>query len=471
MGSASKYEAEPQKQTAETIPTLLTGGTPTAPEAEKEPTPIANEVKEIMMRAEASSGAEVELDTHSEKACRVNVSFALLYPGSQASLEDLSTAFCKILPSFELLAGRLAKRSDKMFVLCNNAGVPLTLDKKAGAAPSFAEPISEDLFDMVRNHMPTSDEPGVTGDAPMRVKVTNFDDAQVLAVALNHGLCDACGIGLFMSAWAEAYRGGSGARQVSHDRILVNPPSPAPGSPPISKTEGVPNEWKALNGSDLPKMELEPLTPAMYFCMKKNPDICKALKVKCMQEKTTDVAFVSTNDAVTAEIIAAVDIEEDAENNDATSVGLAMVMDYRDCLGAKNVIGNMHTFLAFPVHHSLAAASDIRKALPVAQDKEFVKWLIGQGQRPPFTLDVKLVITSWTQAMKLGDLTFAGPVGDMMLGKPMLAERATLFGPRGTSYVVVLPMSNGGVKVAGVCSEATGKKLKDAGNEVIMTPV
>jgi hypothetical protein len=375
-----------------------------------------------LIKATSSSGDSIELDAGSGMfAMYFQVTFALRFPNVWATGQDLSTAFAKILPSFEPLAGRLATQQDgKLVFLCNNAGVPLTMDKRAGNAPSFANPIPEDLFDMVQNAMPASDEAGVTGDAPLRIKVTDFDDGQVIALCVNHGLCDAGGMGLWMSAWAEAFRGGDGKRSVSHDRVGQQVPSPVFGSPPLSKTDGVPAEWQALRltkGATCPNLTPAPLESPMFASVKWSAEQCASLKAASIDRLKADksaqafkgVTFVSTNDAITAALATAIsptfegDPEFEAKSKskageNAATMPVSMIADIREAVGAGSpspVFGNMFTaveMLVHPTSHA-AAALHARKALSVAMDGEFFRWSIGQGHNMGFA--ARLAMNSW----------------------------------------------------------------------------
>jgi hypothetical protein len=373
----------------------------------------------------------------------------------------------------------MAKRGDKLVLVCNNAGTPLTVDKRAGNAPPFSEPIPEELFDMVHDHMPASDEAGVTGDAPVRIKVTDFDDAQVVAVCVNHGVCDAFGMGQFMSAWAEAFRGGSGQRDINNDRVSTAIPTPTWGQPPLTKTEGVPAEWQALRHTDktCPNLKTAPVQSPMYACLKWNAMQCAALKAAALQANTqTGVTFVSTNDAICAEIASAVSqtFEGDPEFKGDASVPLSMIVDHRRVTSEARsppVFGNVFTSLEIMCHPSPAAAGNVRKALSVGMDKGFITWSLGQGHNMAFK--ARVLVNSWCPAFKMDHLVFAGPAEDMMLGKPMLAQRAAGMVPQGVNYCIALPVAGGGVKVAGVLAEAAGTALqgKEAGGcSVTMLP-
>jgi hypothetical protein len=66
-------------------------------------------------------------------------------------------------------------------VLCSNAGVPFTHAARAGAAPPFGAPLAPDLFDMARGCLPAraADKWPAFGEPPLRIRVTDFEDAQV----------------------------------------------------------------------------------------------------------------------------------------------------------------------------------------------------------------------------------------------------------------------------------------------------
>lgn len=430
-----------------------------------------------VMKAASCSGDIVELDPYSQILAQYfTVAFALRYDlkdGMQpASSSQLSKAFARILPSFEILAGRLTKRNDKLVFICNNAGVPMTVETIAGHAPSFSEPISEELFDVVKGHVPPPEPNNATGDALLRIKVTNFDDAQVMAVCMSHGVCDASGVGSFMSAWSEAYRGVGlcGKRdQIKHDRITAIPPSPSYINPqPLSTTDR--SDWLGMRHSlaTSPKIKKgAPLHPAVYVTITKTAGECQSLKAKCLEKRNPNstITFVSTNDAIAAEIAASLACEyEDSDGanfNGGASFPMSLVMDYRSLIGCPNTFGNLFTSVEVLVHQTPAAASEIRAALIIAQDGGFVRWSVGQGANAHFP--GRFIMNSWTKAFDLQELAFNSPVSDMMLGTPMLAERAGMMGTRGITYCIALPMPAGGIKAVGVYAEEAFKRIKESG--------
>jgi hypothetical protein len=474
-----------------------------------------------MMKApQPPSLRKVELDSTSNILGRYfQVSFALLFPGSSASPEQLSAAFGKMLPSVEVLAGRLVLAGapgpggtpggEKLAILCNNAGVPLTVGGLPGAAPSFARPIPAGLFDLEKNYVPAGvedEENGAMGGALLRIKVTNFDNAQVMAVSMCHGLCDAAGIGLFMSAWADAFRGGPGTVTVSHDRIAAAVPAPAYGSPAlISATEGdVPAEWLARRHTEAncPRMPPGPLSSLTYACAQWSSERCAALKARSL-ELCSGVSFVSSNDAVCAAVAAALSSTYEADADQAGFKGalvpLSMVTDIRAAVGANSppCFGNLFSSLEILVQPSpvrkhsraqltkarstdkraphsrgrcpQAGAGDVRQALATGMDGGFIRWNAAQGINTEF--GAKLMMNSWTKALRLEDLTFAGPAGAAMLGAPMMAERASMMAPQGINYCIVLPgdATCGGVKVVAVMAEAVTMALQESGAEVTIT--
>lgn len=351
-----------------------------------------------------------------------------------------------------------------MAVQCSNTGVPLTYEARRGNAPSFAEPIPAALFDIAANARPT-DGPG---DAPLRLRVTDFEDSQVIAVSLNHALCDAVGIGRFMSAWSEAYHGGPGVRDVSFDRSAIPPMPFPPGTPPLSATEGVPEEYRRLHylPEDYPEMPAGPLESPVFVTAVRDPPTIADLKQACARqwedaEGRPLEGHLSTNDVLCAELI-------DCCGIPGEKFALSMIMEYRSLVGAETAFGNMWTGLEFVTKNSLAAAGDIRSALPGGMSKEWVEWHMGQGMA--LTWPGKLFMNSWTKALVLSEMSLAGPVQDVMLGLPMLQERATGMAPRGLSYCINLPQSNGGVKMVAIMAKAAGERLGAAQGGATMVP-
>ena len=180
---------------------------------------------------------------------------------------------------------------------------------------------------------------------------------------------------------------------------------------------------------------------------------CEALKAACLAvAAAADGAFVSTNDAVCAELAASIA----PEGVDHLPVGL--LMDYRAHVGGEGyVLGNLWCTLELLVRSSPAGAVDIREALPIAQSGEFVRWLCGQGANPAWP--GKLMMNSWSKAFRLAEIAFEGAAADVMLGAPMLEQRLAMMAPAGVSYVITLPQADGGIKAVGVLPADAAQKL------------
>jgi len=275
---------------------------------------------------------------------------------------------------------------------------------------------------------------------------------------LCHALCDAAGIGAFLSAWTEAYAGGSGKRDITFDRSQIPPMPFPPGSPPLSAEEA-PDEFRQLHhtADQQPDMPKGPLEKPSFVSARRSPADIARLKQKCkaMWEEAEGkelTAHLSSNDVLCAELISCRGIEGEV-------FAMNMIMEYRALVGASAVFGNMWTYLEFATKNSLAAAGDIRMALPAAMSKDFVVWHIGQGMNVTKPWPGKLFMNSWVKAIKLSEVKFASTASDIMLGLPMLQQRATGVVPMGAAYCVTLPQCDGGVKVVGVMPEAMGQGL------------
>jgi len=395
---------------------------------------------------------DVTLDAMSTGLTGVAVSFALRY-SIKSEVTKLTNAFSKVLVSFKALAGRLVKTKAGLVIRCNNAGVPISHDARAGASPPFDQPIPADVFDQAVGCVPAEVES--PGEPLLRIRITDFDDAQVIAMSLNHGVCDAAGIGTFLGAWAEAFQGGSGLRDVSNDRSCY-PPTPVYGSPPLSSSDGIPEGWTNLRHTpeNTPEMAARgPLLEPTYVSASRPAQSIAKLKKQC-KEMWSDVedkgeVILSTNDVICAELISSFGFEGDV-------FPLSIIMEFRGLLGAPTVLGNMWMGLEFLVKNSLAAAGDIRKTLPNAASADFVRWNLGQGHNISFP--GRLFLNSWVKALKLEEFSFAGPAEDVMLGLPMMEARAAM-AQMGIGYCITLPQLDGGVKVVGILSKAAALKL------------
>lgn len=436
------------------------------------------------MRAADADGSSVPLDAGSAMLAQaVQVHFALLFTGPAARMEpaDLSAAFAKILPSFKTLAGRLLKgASGGVEVLCNNAGVPLSHVTIKGAPPRFNGLVDGEFFDLVGPNIVGTDQP------VMRVRLTDFTGgfapdgpprppSQVLAISLNHGLCDAVGIGMFLNAWADAYRGGSGERDVSHERLAHVPPSPGFGEPPLSSSEGIPDVFRELHHApdSVPALPVEPMQRPVHACIVKAAEEIAGLKSVCDEVAGGDggasgcglMSGVSTNDVTCAELVCALGLQ-------AERVPVSMVIEYRGLVGAPNVFSNVWTTAEFYPRNSLAAAADIRKLVKHAQTKEFLEWHLGQSMNGMnMAWKPKIFMNTWMKAFKLSDLTFAAPCVDVSLGAPMMEARAAGTVPQGCCYCIVLPQTDGGLKAHAIMPEAAAERIREVGAEVTTSPV
>jgi hypothetical protein len=199
-----------------------------------------------------------------------------------------------------------------------------------------------------------------------------------------------------------------------------------------------------------PALERVPMTAPVLLSLVKSADECASIKAQCVAAAKVEVAFLSTNDAVCAEVVTSLGLEAD-------QIPMNMLLDYRHLVGGKTVFGNCWMSLELLVSNSLAAAADIRSTLPVAQSADFVRWQMGQGGNASWT--GKLFMNTWTKAFKLADLTFANPAADVMVGIPMLQTRAAMMAPVGVSYCITLPQRDGGLKMVGVMPAAAAEKL------------
>ena len=101
-----------------------------------------------------------------------------------------------------------------------------------------------------------------------------------------------------------------------------------------------------------------------------------------------------------------------------------------------------------------------RQTRPEA-DAGFVRWNASQGTN--FAWPATLIMNTWTKAFALSDVAFAAPPADVMIGRPMLEQRAAMMAPQGISYCITLPQSDGGVKVVGLMPDAAAQRLGSSG--------
>lgn len=402
------------------------------------------------------SNEEIELDVYSSLLAQYfSVDFALTF-STKSSPSDLTEALSKIISSFQATAGRLVRRDDKFYIVCNNSGVAFTHETSSNPAPDFSCPISSDLFDLVRDCVPT----GVSmGEALMRIKVTDFETSQVIAISINHGLCDASGIGAFLQAWSAAFTGGCGEVEVRNDRIGASPPIPAYGQPPITSSDEMDDKrWGELRHGagcvEVEELSLENMVLFSHFHSKQD---CDRLKQECKHVAGEDM-MLSSNDVITAELVTALGLKGDI-------VPINLIMNFRGVVQADNVFGNMFTSLEFGVRNSLAAGVDIRKLLPVARSRGFMEWHLGQGANVHWPS--KLTVNSWTKAFRLKDIMFNTTPDDIMLG-PMLATRAAMMKVAGCCYCICLPTHDEGVKVVGCLAKSVAERL---GESVTIVPL
>ena len=197
----------------------------------------------------------------------------------------------------------------------------------------------------------------------------------------------------------------------------------------------------------------------MFVSVHKKPESCSALKNECLEAaEDGDCAFVSTNDAVCAELAAAIALEGQEK------VPITMIVEFRHLLpSASSVVGNLWTVLEFWPRASLAGAADIRRWLPHIT-KEMIEWHLGQamiGMNPSWP--GQLMMNSWVKAFQLRKFVFASAPTDMMVGAFMMRQRAQGMIPRGISYCIALPRAGGGVKLAALLPEAAVEQLRGNG--------
>lgn len=382
-----------------------------------------------MVQASTASDATVLLDSTSANMMH-SVEFGLLFT-KKAESEKLVAALEICLQRFSPAAGRLAMHAGQLVIVCNNAGIPFSWQTLQGSAPSFDSPLNADMFDCINNFEPCGEVPA--SGALMQIKVTDFEDSQVIAFSVCHALADARSLGQFVAAWAAAFEGKVHDEPVSHDRIGALPGPPA-------DEEEIPEAWRSLNtiGSASFDFALALAPPTMVsLSWVRSPQDCEDLKKLYIADSDNKDLALSNNDVLCTEVLLAHGYRGD-------SVKLGIVMDCRAELGALALFGNMLVMLNVGLSNSEAAAAEIRKVVPTARSREFVQWKHRQATN---THPVQLCVTSWVQAFRLPELRFEDAVEDLMLGMPMMASLAQQTEPLGQRSCWLLPQRAQGVKV------------------------
>jgi hypothetical protein len=82
-------------------------------------------------------------------------------------------------------------------------------------------------------------------------------------------------------------------------------------------------------------MTRQPMDSPVLLSLTKTVEECKALKARCMEAKSAeiDVPFLSTNDAVVAELASSLGMESE-------KVPLSMLYDFRREVGGETLFGN-----------------------------------------------------------------------------------------------------------------------------------
>lgn len=395
----------------------------------------------------------VELDLCSAMLSHFTIEFALLFT-TKAAVADLASALSKILSSFEVLSGRLITSTTRdgaycRAIRCDNSGIPLTHQVLKGPAPDFSSLLPADLFDLV-DARALLDNP----ETPlMCIKVSDFDEAQVLAVSLSHSVCDANGIGKMLTAWSLAFHGELSEAKIDNDRLAAVPKAPLFGQPPLESVhrDQVPDNWRLVRHlpEACPTMSSDPMVSPVHVSWRSSLADCKALKAKHAQ----DDIQLSTNDCLSAELVHAL-----GTTYDVPVFPVNMIMDGRGALGSPSLFGNLWFSVEIGVPTGeMKGAVAIRQTLPIARSREFIEWNMGQGHNMSWSS--KLSINSWVRAFRLCDIKFGGEAVDVMLGEPMMSFRAATMTTRGGSYCITLPQADG-IKVVAILPGAAASALQ-----------
>lgn len=366
------------------------------------------------------AGDSWELDLSEEAAfisTTVNVGF---FFEERAPVALLKESLVKILPTFAPIAGRLTKREGTTIVLCNDAGVPLMHQVWDTPAPSSDALLAEDVFDNIRDHMPT--EEGAVGDAVCRIKVNDFVDGQLVGLSFCHGLGDARSIGMMIEAWSAAFRGEE-VPPATHDRS-VRPPSPKMGEPPLVSSEDVPEAWKGLH-HPLVKPDFPAYEPKIGT-YRRSAEQCAQLKEK-YAASTPGMSF-SANDVLVGEIA------ELAERCEAS-----IFLNWRDTLGHPHLFGNALGGLTVIADTACDVPKALRGAVQSMRDPACLRWYIAQGQGK-FS---DLLCNNWGRFLAFERVSFASPLKDVNLGASMMESRGKIFGPMGLRYIMMVPQPDG----------------------------
>ena len=135
----------------------------------------------------------------------VSVDAGLIFE-KKADIDQLKAALKAIIPKFSKAAGRMVLRDKKIFVICNNQGIPVTHYVKSCPGPTdLKSPIPMDCFDVIEDWNPKKEK---EAQAPFKIKVTDFiDGKQIITVSVSHAICDARSIGIFFEAWSAQLNG------------------------------------------------------------------------------------------------------------------------------------------------------------------------------------------------------------------------------------------------------------------------
>ncbi|EOD04956.1 hypothetical protein EMIHUDRAFT_220389 [Emiliania huxleyi CCMP1516] len=391
-----------------------------------------------LVRAEKpSEPAEVVLDASAAGFNATSVEFALLF-SELASVRDLCDSLAGVLHQYGTVGGRMVKRGTSTVVLCNNAGVPLTHESRQGPPPSLAHPVDEEYFDLVRDWVPTAE---VAADAPTRIKVTDFDQGQLIAISVSHGIVDARSLGVFLRAWSAAYRGDTTDEPVSFDASVL-PAAPAGfGAAPVVASDGIPDAWRAHHRPF--KMPHGTAFAPAVTTYHRSRTALAALAARFDPEGGSPL---SANDALCGEV---------AEAVGATSV--ALMVDYRQAVGAGDLFGVAISTQDVVAEAPSGVPAALRRAVPLWRARDFVDWKIGQGSGGC----AEVFFNSWVRAFALPETRFAAPVQTIMLGRSMCAARMRAFAPMGVPYVLMLP-HNDGVTVVVMGPEDVGGRIEGA---------
>jgi len=357
--------------------------------------------------------------------------------------KSLADALSKALVLFPCLAGRYVQqevfvepssgvqvKEVRHCVLCNNAGAAFRYRCNDGKRPSVIGPLLG-IFDQAVGTMGKG-----SGNGPLlRVRLSEYEDGQILAVSVSQGVADVFSIGLFLEDWSRFYQGEEPAVPADDRRTIF---------------EGAINNGFPLLESDYTHLYRSELTfknlaHKAVVAAAERPGVCSFLLD--WKELASLSASFSKNLQSRRLIFDSEPLEPDevgfavAVEGIQSAVCASFWLNMRHDFGFDRLLGHARGVADadLPADY-LAAVAELRKRMRTARKRDFWSWKAQQARTNPVDPSAEIIFCSWLQDADLKRCGFSSAQG---------AGLGASFWQRWTSNPKVRSMAGGGGAVGG----------------------